>query len=328
MFCVVRCILYPGTKIVVASGTLKQANEVLLKIQDDFMKKSAILCSEIEKCNIGQNDATISFKNGSWIKTRTSTDNSRSARANCIIIDEYRMVDKGVLDTVLRKFLSAPRQPNYVNKKEYAHLQERNKELYLSSAYFKSSWAFKKAQSYVLNFFDDTKKYFVCGLPYQLAIMENLLLREQVLDEMSEQDFSEISWQMEMECFWFGDDGDNLFKFDDFEKRRKIKTALLPLKYYNEKIKVPEVSSAEERILSVDVALMKSSKKKKNDASALYINNLVQSDNVTYQSNFIYGETFEGLTTDELGIIVMRYFYKYKCTQLVLDTNGRLCRFC
>ena len=71
LFCCVRCILFPGTKIVVSSGTLKQANEVLLKIQDDFMKRSPILCSEIEKCNIGQNDAVISFRNTSWIKTRT-----------------------------------------------------------------------------------------------------------------------------------------------------------------------------------------------------------------------------------------------------------------
>ena len=52
LFCVVRCILYPGSKIVVCAGTLKQANGVLLKIQDEFMKQSPILCSEIEKCNI------------------------------------------------------------------------------------------------------------------------------------------------------------------------------------------------------------------------------------------------------------------------------------
>ena len=53
LFCVIRCILYPGTKIVVTAGTLKQANEVLLKIQDEFMPKSVFLCSEISKCNIG-----------------------------------------------------------------------------------------------------------------------------------------------------------------------------------------------------------------------------------------------------------------------------------
>lgn len=87
LFCVVRCILYPGSKIVVCSGTLKQANGVLLKVQDELMRMSPILRTEIEKCNIGQNDATIMFKNGSWITTRTSTDNARGARANIIVIE-------------------------------------------------------------------------------------------------------------------------------------------------------------------------------------------------------------------------------------------------
>mgnify|MGYP007070220197 CR=1 FL=1 len=52
LFAVVRCILYPGTKVVVTSNTLRQANELLLKVQDDFMKQSPFLCNEIEKCNI------------------------------------------------------------------------------------------------------------------------------------------------------------------------------------------------------------------------------------------------------------------------------------
>jgi len=67
---------------------------------------------------------------------------------------------------------------------------------------------------------------------------------------------------------------------------------------------------------------MGSTKRKKNDAAALYINSAIQQDDVSYHSNIIYGETFEGLTTDELGIIIMRYFYEYKCTDLVLDTGG------
>jgi hypothetical protein len=322
LFCVVRCILFPGTKIVVSSGTLKQANEVLLKIQDDFMKQSPILRSEIEKCNIGQNDATISFKNGSWIKTRTSSENSRSARANIIVVDEFRMVDETVINTVLRKFLTSPRHPKYLNKPEYAHLSERNKEIYMSSAYFKSSWAWKKAQSYTLNFFDDAKKYFICGLPYQISILENLLSREQLQDEMSEADYNELVQQMEMECLWFGDTDGSLFKFDEFEKCRKIKNAFYPLKFYNDKIKVPSLNATEKRILSLDVALMASSKKKKNDAAAFFINNLIQTNQTSYQSKPIYAETYEGLTTDELGLIAMRYFYHYKCTDFVLDTNG------
>lgn len=322
LFCCVRCILFPGTKIVVSSGTLKQANEVLLKIQDDFMKQSSILRSEIEKCNISQNDASIYFKNGSWIKTRTSSENSRSARANCIVVDEFRMVDETVINTVLRKFLTSPRQPKYLQKPEYAHMQERNKEIYMSSAYFKSSWAYKKAQSYTLNFFDDTKKYFICGLPYQVSVREGLLSRSQLEDEMSEADYNELVQQMEMECLWFGDTDGSLFKFDELTARRRLRKAFPPLSFCNDKIAIPKLTTTGKRILSIDVALMKSTKKKKNDASAIYINDLIQVNDTAYQSNFVYGETFEGLKTDELGMIVMKYFYEYQCTDLVLDTNG------
>ena len=322
LFCCVRCILFPGTKIVVSSGTLKQANEVLLKIQDDFMKQSSILRCEIEKCNIGQNDASIYFKNGSWIKTRTSSENSRSARANCIVVDEFRMVDETVINTVLRKFLTSPRQPKYLQKPEYTHMQERNKEIYMSSAYFKSSWAYRKAQSYTLNFFDDTKKYFICGLPYQVSIREGLLSREQLQDEMSEADYNELVQQMEMECLWFGDTDGSLFKFDELTARRRLRKALPPLSFCNDKITIPKLTTTGKRILSIDVALMQSTKKKKNDASAIFINDLIQVNDTAYQSNFVYGETFEGLKTDELGMIVMKYFYEYQCTDLVLDTNG------
>lgn len=322
LFCCVRCILFPGTKIVVSSGTLKQANEVLLKIQDDFMKQSSILRSEIEKCNIGQNDASIYFKNGSWIKTRTSSENSRSARANCIVVDEFRMVDETVINTVLRKFLTSPRQPKYLQKPEYAHMQERNKEIYMSSAYFKSSWAYRKAQSYTLNFFDDTKKYFICGLPYQVSVREGLLSRSQLEDEMSEADYNELVQQMEMECLWFGDTDGSLFKFDELTARRRLRKAFPPLSFCNDKITIPKLTATGKRILSIDVALMQSTKKKKNDASAIFINDLIQVNDTAYQSNFVYGETFEGLKTDKLGMIVMKYFYEYQCTDLVLDTNG------
>jgi hypothetical protein len=322
LFCCVRCILFPGTKIVVSSGTLKQANEVLLKIQDDFMKQSSILRSEIEKCNIGQNDDSIYFKNGSWIKTRTSSENSRSARANCIVVDEFRMVDETVINTVLRKFLTSPRQPKYLQKPEYAHMQERNKEIYMSSAYFKSSWAYRKAQSYTLNFFDDTKKYFICGLPYQVSVREGLLSRSQLEDEMSEADYNELVQQMEMECLWFGDTDGSLFKFDELTARRRLRKAFPPLSFCNDKITIPKLTATGKRILSIDVALMQSTKKKKNDASAIFINDLIQVNDTAYQSNFVYSETFEGLKTDELGMIVMKYFYEYQCTDLVLDTNG------
>lgn len=233
------------------------------------------------------------------------------------------MVDLNVINTVLRKFLTAPRSPGYLNNPKYKHLIERNTEIYMSSAWFKSHWSFAKLQAYFVNMLDDTKKYFCVGLPYQVAIKEGLLSKEQVEDEMSEADFDPTSFKMEMGAEWFSDTDGAFFNYDDTSKRRKIKTPFYPLAIYkNHQIKVPDLAPNERRILSVDVALL-ASKKHNNDAAILLINSAIPTENNDYMSNFVYAESHEGLTTDDLGLIVMRAFYQYKCTDLVLDTNGQ-----
>lgn len=327
LYMVIRCILYPGTKIIVASGYKSQSLELIQKIKDDLMKNydwgSANLRAEIEYISDSINKAECVFKNGSFIRIVTASDAARHNRANVIFIDEYRMVDKGIIDTVIKKFLTAPRQPGYLNKPEYSDMVERNIQMYASSAFYASHWSFEKFKSYFVNMLDDTKKYFCVDLPYQLSIKENLLSREQVEDEMSEADFDEMSWKMEMLGEWLGSNGDEFFNYDDINARRKIRNAFFPLEIYkNHHISIPDLMFRERRILSVDIALM-SSKKNNNDSSALWINSAVPTDNNDLITNFVYGESHEGLTTDELGLIVMRIFYQYKCTDLVIDTNGQ-----
>lgn len=66
LYCVVRCILYPGTKICVASGYKSQSLEVIQKINDDFMKNygwgSANLRSEISEISTSINNAHVDFR--------------------------------------------------------------------------------------------------------------------------------------------------------------------------------------------------------------------------------------------------------------------------
>jgi len=328
LFCVVRCILFPKTKICIASSTRTQANEVLSKIEDDFMKNygwgSDNLRREITFHTVGANKAIIEFANGSWIKVVTASDTGRGSRANILLVDEFRMVDLNTINTVLRKFLTTPRQPNYLTNPEYAHLQERNKEFYMSSAWYASHWSFEKAKSYVVNMLDESKKYFICGLPYQISIKENLLSREQIQDEMSENDFDEMKFAMEMECIWWGDTQGAFFSFDDIDKRRKLKTAIYPSSIVGSSrtFKIPDLAPNERRILSVDIALM-ASKKHKNDASAIMINSAMPTNNNNYIANIVYMENHEGLNTDELALIIRKLYNEYKCTDLAIDTSGQ-----
>ena len=235
------------------------------------------------------------------------------------------MVDVDIINKVIRKFNTAPRQPKYLNNPKYAHLAERNKEFYLSSAWFKSHWSFEKVKAYCANLVNDEKRYFVCGLPYQLAIKENLLSAEQVADEMSESDFNELSWRMEMETEWVGDDEGALFAYDDVPINRKLKTAIYPLNYINgladKKSKIPDLAHNERRIMSVDVALLASTKHD-NDAAAIFINSALPNYENKYISNIIYTENHEGLHSDDLALIVRRLFDQYHCTDLVLDVKG------
>ena len=327
LYCVVRCILFPGTKICIVSGYKSQSLECIQKIEEDFMKNyswgSINLCAEISDISTSINNAHCEFRNGSWVKIVTASDAARHNRANIVCVDEFRMVDLNILNTVIRKFLTAPRSPGYLSKPEYKHLAERNCELYMSSAWFTSHWSYKKLQTYFSLMLNDKKKYFCCGLPYQLAIKEGLLSREQVEDEMSEADFDATSFSMEMGALWLGDSDDAFFKFDDISPRRKLKHSYFPLEIYKaHRIKIPPLALNERRILSVDVALM-ASKKHNNDAAALIINSAIPTERSDYISNIVYIETHEGMTTDELGLLVMRFFYQYKCTDLVLDTGGQ-----
>ena len=95
IYCVVRCILYPGSKIVVASKTLKQAREVLKKITEDFMKNrdwgSELLCNELDmKATTDKgNDPQVIFRNGSAIYAVVANENARSKRSNINIYDEF-----------------------------------------------------------------------------------------------------------------------------------------------------------------------------------------------------------------------------------------------
>ncbi|WP_367618128.1 terminase large subunit domain-containing protein [Shouchella clausii] len=321
IFCVVRCILFPGTKIVVASGIKSQAREVIEKI-DDMRKDSPNMAREISDLKTGANDSKVEFHNGSWIKIVASNDNARGKRANLLIVDEFRLVDLDVISRVLRKFLSTPRQPKYLNKPEYSHLKERNKELYLSSAWYKHHWSWDRTKAYVSNMIRD-KAYFVCGLPYQMAVKEGLLDIEQVRDEMSEGDFNEISWSIEMECLFYGESEKAYFKFEEIDQNRTLPFPLYPPHFYKKlpkqnTLKYETKKDGEIRLLTADISIMGGSK---NDASVFTIIRLIPNKN-GYQRQLVYMESMEGGHSSTQGIRIRQLDTDFECDYIVLDTNG------
>ena len=332
IYCVIRCILYPGTRVCISSGTRGQAIQVLEKIIQELKPKSPELCAEIDdkETRINGNDAQISFKNTSIIKVVTANDNARGNRCNVLLLDEYRLIQKDTIDTVLKNFLNYRRMPQYNQLSEEERNREYDKEknltLWLTSAYLKDHWAYTKCEDTLKAMLDDTRRQFLCGFPYQLSIQEGILDPDIVADTMAERNFSEIKFSMEMDALWYGSDGDSFFDSTSISKNRRIKYPMLPDKICSKitggsPMRIQPKQNGEMRILSADIALM-SSGKNKNDATAIFINQLTPTKMGRHISNIIYAETCEGLRTDDQALVIRRLFDEYNCDYLVLDCSG------
>ncbi len=331
IFCCIRCILYPGTQVCIASGTRAQSNNVLEKIINELKPISPELAYEIEdrETRITGNSAQIKFKNGSIIKVVTASDGSRGNRAHVLLIDEFRLVKKDTIDTILKKFLSNPRRPKYMSLPEYRgrrDLVEPLKTMYLSSAYYKDHWSYMKARDTCKFMLSDKRRDFVCGFPYQLALVEGLITEDRIIEDMTETDFSEIKWGMEMEALFWGDSEGAFFNYESIAKNRRIEYPMLPdsisIKLSdNPNVKIEPKKIGEKRILSADIALMASGRHQ-NDASATFINQMLPTKVGRYSNNIVYTETSEGEHTEDQALRIRKLYEEYDCDYIVLDVKG------
>lgn len=331
IFCVCRCILYPGTKICIAAGTRGQSINIFDKINLELKPKSPELAAEIDEkmSKFNNSNAQLVFKNGSYIKVVTAGDSARGNRANILLLDEARMIRKDVIDTILHEFLTKKRTPEYSElteaqrKAEYD--KEKNMTLYLTSAFWSDSWIYQKCKDTFNAMMDDSKRQFVCGLPYQLSIAEGLLDKDLVADAMADSDFSEIKFSMEYSACFFGAGDKSFFDFNTVAKNRHIKYPILPSEQaallHNSQQLRAQKQPGEIRILSADIALM-SSRRHSNDATSIFLNCMLPTKSGRYMRNITYTEAFEGARTEDQALRIRKLYDDLCCDYIVLDAQG------
>lgn len=328
LFASTKCVLYPGTACVVASATRRQAREIVAKIEKIFMPNYPMFALEVDEIVNNQINTIVKFRNGSYIEIVTANQNARCGRANLLIIDEARMVDKTIIDSVLKKFLTASRHAGFMDLEEYKdYPMEQNQEMYLTSGWYANHWCYNLFRDYAAGMITG-KDYFVAALPYQLSIKEKLLDRRQVEADMASSDFNEVSWIMEMNAeFWSGADG-ALYSYDEISPARRLKYAFLPPKLSglisDKRVRIPQKMHNEVRIVSADIALMQSTgKTANNDATSVFVNQMLLNENGSRAvKNIVYTQNYEGLRAEEQALEIRRTFAQYDGDWLVIDARG------
>lgn len=168
----------------------------------------------------------------------------------------------------------------------------------------------------------NNESYFVCSIPYQLAIKERLLPAQQVREEMQELTFNEISWLIEMEAIFYGQSMKSIYKFEELQRSRKVaKTFYAPevsSLINDKKFKVPEKIAGEIRALSVDISVIAG---KNNDATAVTVARLIPKKN-GYDREIVYLDTREGGHTGQQALMIKRLKEDFDCDYIVIDRAG------
>lgn len=321
-----RCILYPHTKIVIGASTKGQAKLLISeKIEKDIYVKSANLRREIKEIKCNGQEAKVVFHNGSTIEAVVSGEQSRGYRCNILIIDEFRLVSKEITDRIMRPFLNVNRQPLFTTKPEYEDYPvEENKEIYLSSCYFKSTEAYEKFEHYVKAMLKG-EDYFVLNTEYNLAVHHGLLSRARA--EAMRKEMDSVSWAMEMESLWWGENESAFFKSQVINPCRVLTRPFYPptsLEYLNAKKKgkkfktnIPKVQG-EVRILGADIALAKG---KQND-NAVYTLMRLLPNSESFEKQVVYIESHNGMSQEKQAIRIKQLFYDFQTDYMIIDTQG------
>jgi len=328
IYCVIRAILYPNSNIVIASGTRGQARLIITEKIASLINNSKNLQREIKDYRSSINECFVLFTNGSKIMAVTSNDNARGYRANILIVDEFRLLSKKTIETVLQPFLNVNRTPPYLNKPEYRHLTEENKEIYISSAWYKSHWIWDSFKSYLGSMIRG-KDYFVAALSYHLSVFHNLLSKKRVAQIKQAEDFDQISWNMEYEALFEGENENAYFKLDDIQQCRTLPKAFYPLtdrEYVESKDKRKKATNipkqlGELRLIGMDIALMGSNKNIKNDTTTFACVRLLPNGD-GYRRDIVYIESMQGVHSELQAIRLKQLFYDFEADFVAMDTNG------
>ena len=331
VFCLAKAILYPGIKIRVAAPNIKQAT-LLIGKAIELRRDHPNIDREIEgEIKMNKDQAKILLKNGSTIETVVCGEGARGERANIIIMDESRGMNKNVIDTVFVPFLTGTRMPPYSKNPKYEKYlkKEHNSKIFLTSIGYKDEWSYKDFESFAKLIADKTPNYNIIALPYQFGVESGIISRALIESQIRENKTDIHTFQMEMEVIPFGESDSSMFTYTQVNRARKLVVPLIPptdseyIEHRGDLRKMPfyqRKESFELRVISMDIAV---SAGRLNDNTVFTVFRLTNNGD-HYIKELSYIEVMNGVNLDRQILRLKQLFYDLECDYAVIDAGGAL----
>lgn len=316
LYAVCRSILYPGSLVVIVSSTISQAGNIISEKIQGMMNSSPNLAREIEKLTTNTNNYEVIFHNGSIIRVVASKESGRGRRANLLIYDEFRLIDKEVVDSILRPFASV-RMPPYLKNEEFSKLGEEPKEIMISSAGFQSGWWFAETRVTIKRMIEGIDNSIFFATDYLISLFHGIKTPKQISREKAKMD--EIIFSMEYENISASQSQHSFYRYSMFSKLRTLKKGFYPQKAdtYNPKKNpygIPR-TEGEIRIISCDIASRSGAK---NDLTIIACIRLLPTHK-GYIRELSYLESYSGANTVTQSLRIKEIYYEFESDYIILD---------
>lgn len=326
LFAIVRAILYPDSKITLAVAVKKNALDMLGQYFKKFRDDYPVIYASIKNISTNLQDPYVEFHNGSMVTVSIVNENARGKRANLIIGEEYRLINKEIFDSAIKPFLTATRHAPFMDLPEYSgtEWQEPNKLCMISSAWLRGHWSYKHLEEAFNGMRSDDNNYYnmAFSTDISLAIESGLYDMERFKREM-EQNKNSVSFLMEYRSIFWGESENALFTYDEFDKNRVIKKAVYPNddKLFFNKKKMPrpmKYNAGRFGILSCDVAV---SSKKDSDNTIVHYAEIIETKS-GYIRELKYSMSMNGKNHADIDLAVKKLIYDFNIDYLALDVQG------
>lgn len=318
-FVVAQCIMRPGLIVVITSATKDQSTIIIgAKIKAELCAQFPLIAREISKITTNKDNATVEFHNGSRIIVKVSNDSARGERCHILIFEEFRMIDKNIIDTVFIPFLIS-RMPPYMSNPKYGNdpfYREEGKQLYISSAWYKSTWIWEFITKCVNMHYAKKKVNFI-GFDYRIVIESGIKTEEQIMQD--KETLSDIGFLMEYENLMFGQSEYSYFKYNDLDRARTIKKCFLPPPDDNPKGGIYiKYTDGEIRVVSLDSAVTSG---KDNDNTVMCCWRFLPT-NRGYEKHLVYMTSMNGVNSQLQALYLKRLYTDFESQYIVMDCNG------
>jgi len=314
VFAVSQAILYPGSEIAIGSSTRSQAGLIISSKVTYLRNTSPMLQREIISLTVNMNQYEAIFANGSKIKVVAANEGARGERSSLLILDEFKLLKKDVVDKIFTPFLYV-RQAPFKQKSEYNdYPEEEPRKISISSAGLKAEWWYKETITTIKMMLEGKSAGFFCT-DYLISIFHKIKTASQM--EKEEETSDPISFDMEYRNLPSGSSNKTYFKPQMFA--RNIKNAFYPHRedLLNKKQNPYGIKKldGEIRILSLDIA---SRANKINDNSILACVRLLPTQK-GYQRKVVYIESSHGSNIATQALRIKEVYYDFDADYIVMD---------